>query len=154
VDTFGHSSFGTVVMTLFQGFFTAPAWQAGLPLNPANDRIKLPRWTPTFRLILSTDRILQTNRALFRDLTYSNTMSNQPSASAPLVRLARLLGIQTEYVDVRKQRHKASSETLLALCNSLGVEIAEPGQAAAARERSPPGSPVSARHSTSDTKGT
>ena len=26
VDTFVHSSFGTVVMTLFQGFFTAPAW--------------------------------------------------------------------------------------------------------------------------------
>jgi hypothetical protein len=27
VDTFVHSSFGTVVMTLFQGFFTAPSWQ-------------------------------------------------------------------------------------------------------------------------------
>ena len=27
VDTFVHSSFGTVVMTLFQGLFTAPAWQ-------------------------------------------------------------------------------------------------------------------------------
>jgi DDE superfamily endonuclease len=27
VDTFGHSSFGTVVMTLFQGIFTAPSWQ-------------------------------------------------------------------------------------------------------------------------------
>ncbi len=26
VDTFVHSSFGTVVMTLFQGFFTAPSW--------------------------------------------------------------------------------------------------------------------------------
>ena len=26
VDTFGHSSFGTVVMTLFQGLFTAPSW--------------------------------------------------------------------------------------------------------------------------------
>jgi hypothetical protein len=26
VDTFGHSSFGTVVMTLLQGIFTAPAW--------------------------------------------------------------------------------------------------------------------------------
>jgi DDE superfamily endonuclease len=28
VDTFGQSSFGTVVMTLFQGRFTAPSWQA------------------------------------------------------------------------------------------------------------------------------
>jgi hypothetical protein len=28
VDTFVHSSFGTVVMTLFQGLFTAPSWQA------------------------------------------------------------------------------------------------------------------------------
>ena len=27
VDTFMHSSFGTVVMTLFQGLFTAPSWQ-------------------------------------------------------------------------------------------------------------------------------
>ena len=27
VDTFVHSSFGTVVMTLFQGFFSAPSWQ-------------------------------------------------------------------------------------------------------------------------------
>jgi len=27
VDTFVHSSFGTVVMTLFPGFFTAPSWQ-------------------------------------------------------------------------------------------------------------------------------
>ena len=27
VDTFIHSSFGTVVMTLFQGIFTAPSWQ-------------------------------------------------------------------------------------------------------------------------------
>jgi len=27
VDTFVHSSFGTVVMTLFQGVFTAPSWQ-------------------------------------------------------------------------------------------------------------------------------
>jgi DDE superfamily endonuclease len=27
VDTFVHSSFGTVVMTLFHGLFTAPAWQ-------------------------------------------------------------------------------------------------------------------------------
>ena len=27
VDTFVHSSFGTVVMTLFQGFFNAPPWQ-------------------------------------------------------------------------------------------------------------------------------
>src|SRR4029453_2624323 len=27
VDTFVHSSFGTVVMTLFQGLFTAPSWQ-------------------------------------------------------------------------------------------------------------------------------
>jgi hypothetical protein len=27
VDTFVYSSFGTVVMTLFQGFFTAPSWQ-------------------------------------------------------------------------------------------------------------------------------
>ena len=27
VDTFGHSSFGTVLMTLFQGIFTAPSWQ-------------------------------------------------------------------------------------------------------------------------------
>jgi hypothetical protein len=27
VDTFVHSSFGTVVMTLFQGIFTAPSWQ-------------------------------------------------------------------------------------------------------------------------------
>ena len=27
VDTFLHSSFGTVVMTLFQGLFTAPSWQ-------------------------------------------------------------------------------------------------------------------------------
>ena len=26
VDTLGHSSCGTVVMTLFQGFFTAPSW--------------------------------------------------------------------------------------------------------------------------------
>ena len=26
VDTFVHSSFGTVVMTLFQGFLTAPSW--------------------------------------------------------------------------------------------------------------------------------
>src|SRR6266487_3365094 len=26
VDTFVHSSFGTVVMTLFQGIFTAPSW--------------------------------------------------------------------------------------------------------------------------------
>jgi len=26
VDTFGHSSFGTVVMTLFQGLCTAPSW--------------------------------------------------------------------------------------------------------------------------------
>ena len=26
VDTFVHSSFGTVVMTLFQGLFTAPSW--------------------------------------------------------------------------------------------------------------------------------
>src|SRR5712692_2853361 len=26
VDTFAHSSFGTVVMTLFQGLFTAPSW--------------------------------------------------------------------------------------------------------------------------------
>jgi hypothetical protein len=26
VDTFGHSSFGTVVMALFQGIFTAPSW--------------------------------------------------------------------------------------------------------------------------------
>jgi hypothetical protein len=26
VDTFGHSSFGTVVMTLCQGIFTAPSW--------------------------------------------------------------------------------------------------------------------------------
>jgi hypothetical protein len=28
VDTFVQSSFGTVVMTLFQGLFTAPSWQA------------------------------------------------------------------------------------------------------------------------------
>jgi DDE superfamily endonuclease/Archaeal putative transposase ISC1217 len=27
VDTFGHSSFGTMLMTLFQGIFTAPSWQ-------------------------------------------------------------------------------------------------------------------------------
>jgi len=27
VDTFVHSSFGTLVMTLFQGIFTAPSWQ-------------------------------------------------------------------------------------------------------------------------------
>ena len=27
MDTFVHSSFGTVVMTLFQGLFTAPSWQ-------------------------------------------------------------------------------------------------------------------------------
>ena len=27
MDTFLHSSFGTVVMTLFQGLFTAPSWQ-------------------------------------------------------------------------------------------------------------------------------
>src|SRR5215475_10391150 len=27
VDTFLHSSFGTVVMTLFQGLFTTPSWQ-------------------------------------------------------------------------------------------------------------------------------
>jgi DDE superfamily endonuclease len=27
VDTFVHSSFGTVVMSLFQGLFTAPSWQ-------------------------------------------------------------------------------------------------------------------------------
>ena len=27
VDTFVHSSFGTVVMTLLQGLFTAPSWQ-------------------------------------------------------------------------------------------------------------------------------
>jgi Transposase DDE domain len=27
VDTFVHSSFGIVVMTLFQGFFSAPSWQ-------------------------------------------------------------------------------------------------------------------------------
>jgi hypothetical protein len=27
VDTFGHSPFGTVLMTLFQGIFTAPSWQ-------------------------------------------------------------------------------------------------------------------------------
>jgi hypothetical protein len=27
VDTLVHSSFGTVVMTLLQGFFTAPSWQ-------------------------------------------------------------------------------------------------------------------------------
>ena len=27
VDTFAHASFGTVVMTLFQGLFTAPSWQ-------------------------------------------------------------------------------------------------------------------------------
>jgi hypothetical protein len=27
VDTFVHSSFGTVVMTLFQGFFSAPSRQ-------------------------------------------------------------------------------------------------------------------------------
>jgi len=27
VDTFVLSSFGTVVMTLFQSFFTAPSWQ-------------------------------------------------------------------------------------------------------------------------------
>lgn len=27
VDTFVHSSFGTVVMTLFQDLFTAPSWQ-------------------------------------------------------------------------------------------------------------------------------
>jgi len=27
VDTFVHSSFGTVVMTLFQGLFTTPSWQ-------------------------------------------------------------------------------------------------------------------------------
>jgi hypothetical protein len=27
VDTFVYSSFGTLVMTLFQGFFTAPSWQ-------------------------------------------------------------------------------------------------------------------------------
>jgi hypothetical protein len=27
VDTFVHSSFGTVVMTLFQSFFSAPSWQ-------------------------------------------------------------------------------------------------------------------------------
>jgi DDE superfamily endonuclease len=27
VDTFMHSSFGTVVKTLFQGFFSAPSWQ-------------------------------------------------------------------------------------------------------------------------------
>jgi len=26
VDTFVHSSFGTVVMTLFHGLFTAPSW--------------------------------------------------------------------------------------------------------------------------------
>jgi len=26
VDTFVHSSFGTVVMTLFQGLFTTPSW--------------------------------------------------------------------------------------------------------------------------------
>jgi hypothetical protein len=27
VDTLVYSSFGTVVMTLFQGFFTRPSWQ-------------------------------------------------------------------------------------------------------------------------------
>src|SRR6266704_4077948 len=27
VDTFVHSSFGTMIMTLFQGLFTAPSWQ-------------------------------------------------------------------------------------------------------------------------------
>src|SRR5215468_4767228 len=27
VDTFVHSSFGTLVMTLFQGLFTTPSWQ-------------------------------------------------------------------------------------------------------------------------------
>ena len=27
VDTFVHSSFGTVVMTLFQGFFSTPSWR-------------------------------------------------------------------------------------------------------------------------------
>jgi DDE superfamily endonuclease len=32
VDTFVHSSFGTVVMTLFQGLFTAPSWQTFISL--------------------------------------------------------------------------------------------------------------------------
>ena len=32
VDTFVHSSFGTVVMPLFQGLFTAPSWQTFLSL--------------------------------------------------------------------------------------------------------------------------
>jgi DDE superfamily endonuclease len=32
VDTFVHSSFGTVVMTLFQSLFTAPSWQTFLSL--------------------------------------------------------------------------------------------------------------------------
>jgi len=32
VDTFVYSSFGTVVMTLFQGFFTVPSWQTLLSL--------------------------------------------------------------------------------------------------------------------------
>ena len=27
VDTFVHSSFGTIVMTLFQGFFSTPSWR-------------------------------------------------------------------------------------------------------------------------------
>jgi hypothetical protein len=27
VDTFVHSSFGTVVMTLFHSLFTAPSWE-------------------------------------------------------------------------------------------------------------------------------
>jgi hypothetical protein len=34
VDTFVHSSFGTVVMTLFQGLFTAPSWQTFTYLVP------------------------------------------------------------------------------------------------------------------------
>jgi hypothetical protein len=32
VDTFVYSSFGTVVMSLFQGFFTVPSWQTFLSL--------------------------------------------------------------------------------------------------------------------------
>jgi hypothetical protein len=35
VDTFGPSSFGTVVMTLFQDIFTAPSWQV-LYINRAD----------------------------------------------------------------------------------------------------------------------
>jgi len=43
VDTFVHSSFGTVVMSLFQGLFTGPSWHTFLSTEGRSHRSSFTR---------------------------------------------------------------------------------------------------------------